>query len=182
MYRGEKAEKFALDFIRKNYDENAILLGGMNANEPDIQCCLGNIEVKGLPAQFTEKTASSNSYSEVIIQLGETKDENLYKQWIKEHYKNVNYFCIVENERVSLLTPEDFLSRYRFDLTIREKKSGSRKPGKTFSLSDTYWENGRLYHKNLCNVYLQDNIYINKEGEVRLLSSTKNKTYIFNVW
>lgn len=183
MYRGEKAEQIALEYIKANFDPEAKLFGGMNANQPDIICSLGVIEVKGLPAQcgqFTYSTKHLNPYSEKIINEKNPSQE-LCKQWIAEHYKNVNYFCIVEKDLVSLYSTQDFLSTFSFSVECRAKKSGSRVPAKKTILPSTYWKDGRLYHNFLKKEYLSQDLYVNDNGEVRKLSLTKNKTYIFSV-
>ena len=90
-----------------------------------------------------------------------------------------------------LLSPEEYFERYNFKCTYRCKKSGSRGATKKLAkiLSDslnTFWQGKKLYVKDLSlrETYFEvggQNCYINDEGEVRILSNTKNPTYIFGV-
>ena len=92
MKKWTEKELELFNWFKTNYDSKAILLGGSNANVPDIISHLyGNGEIKSFPAQcgqFTKSTVKENKYSENIISKSRndvTAEEAT--QWVKEHYK-----------------------------------------------------------------------------------------------
>ena len=108
-YKGAVGEQAVLNFIQKNYDNQAKLYGGMDSTEPDIKSeKLGIIEVKSIPAQcgqFTESTKNQYKYSdEIILAFGKNivnnmtlNDNELCKKWVQNYYvnyKKVNYFGV----------------------------------------------------------------------------------------
>lgn len=205
MIKGKKYEISGVKWIQENFDKEARVFGGADSQAPDIfSPKYGIIEVKHLPAQsgqFTENTASNYDYSfDVIKSFGENKKNNqeskeeICKTWVKNYYinhKKVNWFLVYEYGEIYLLSPEEYFGRYNFKCTYRCKKSGSRGATKKLAkiLSDslnTFWQGKKLYVKDLSlrETYFEvdgQNCYINDEGEVRILSNTKNPTYIFGV-
>lgn len=204
MIRGKKYEITALEWILNNIDPTAKEYGGADSTLPDIigEKC-GIVEVKHLPAQsgqFTESTAKDYAYSEEIKALFSNKKNNqnikheACKSWVKNYYinqKKVNNFLVFEKEEILFLSAEEYFERYSFSCTYRFKKSGSRNATKTIAsiLSKTievFWNGKKLYvtDNKLNETYLtigDKKCYINDEGEVRILASTKNATYIFSV-
>ena len=204
MIRGKKYEITALEWILNNIDPTAKEYGGADSTLPDIigEKC-GIVEVKHLPAQsgqFTESTAKSYAYSEEIKALFSNKKNNqsikheVCKSWVKDYYmsqKKVNNFLVFEKKEILFLSAEEYFERYSFSCTYRFKKSGSRNATKTIAsiLSKTievFWNGKKLYvtDSKLNETYLtvgDKECYINDEGEVRILASTKNATYIFSV-
>jgi hypothetical protein len=202
MIRGKEYEVSALEWFKKNFDADAIDEGGADSTEPDIVSPIyGIIEVKHLPAQsgqFTEATADKYAYSQDIINLfKDNKSENdkifdsRCKDWVKNYYlnnKKVNYFIVFDKEEILFLTPEEYFDRYTFSCTYRFKKSGSRKATKKIAtlLPPTisfYWEKDRMYltdenYRESRFVVGEYMCYVNDEMELRILSSTKNATYI----
>lgn len=204
MIRGKVYELSALEWIKENLDPDAIAMGGADSTEPDIiSPKYGIIEVKHLPAQsgqFTESTAEKYAYSQNIINLFKNCKANdkiineECKAWVKDYYlnhKKVNNFIVFDKEEILFLSPEEYFNLYTFNCTYRFKKSGSRKATKKLvsllpSNISFYWKNDRVYitDKNYYKTYITigDYIcYINDEMELRILSSTKNATYIFGV-
>ena len=204
MIRGKEYEVSALEWFKENFDADAINEGGADSTKPDIISPIyGIIEVKHLPAQsgqFTEKTADKYAYSQDIVNLFENKSANSKstdprcKDWVKNYYlndKKVNYFIVFDKKEILFLTPEEYFDRYTFSCTYRFKKSGPRNATKAIAsiLSKTievFWRGKKLYvtDSKLNETYLtvgDKECYINDEGEVRILATTKNATYIFNV-
>ena len=205
MARGKKYEISALKWFKENFDVDAISEGGADSTKPDIISPIyGIIEVKHLPAQsgqFTEATAHKYAYSQDIINLFEdNKSANskitdpLCKDWVKNYYlntKKVDNFIVFDKEEILFLTPEEYFDRYTFSCTYRFKKSGPRHATKAIAsiLSKTIevsWNGKKLYviDSKLNKTYLtvgDKECYIDDKGEVKILSSTKNATYIFSV-
>ena len=208
-----KAEEIALNYIRENYDKNAEGLGGSNSSKEDIYCSLGLIEVKNMDAgaqcgQFTRGTAEKYLFSDLIIKEFENlgfknnatlKNHDLCKRWVENYYlniKKVNYFAIVFNGQVELLTPEEFFSTYDFECTYRFKGSGSSKAAKWVEkYVPDHWncerKNEGLYALNEKvlgesaegkNTKGETTIFfVGKNNEVRIQSKTKNETFIFSI-
>ncbi len=210
-YRGEKAEKMLLEYIKNNFDDQAESKGGMNSHDPDIiSPKLGIIEVKGLPAQsgqFTQATATKYNFSDLIIDAFGTdvqdnavlNDNDLCVKWIKDYYintKKVNYFGVLEEDgTVHLQTPTEYFQTHTFYCTARCKKSGSDKARKWVMNYipkewNCYWDGDKLYAPGATpnDSCIGENtkkdkkiIWVNPSNEVRILSDTKNLTYIFSV-
>lgn len=206
--KGELAEINFFNFFKENYDSEATRQGGMDCTAPDIiSPKMGVIEVKSLPAQcgqFTYATADNYEFSDEIMsafgKLNKMEDNDLCVKWIKNYYKNhknVSYFGVIENGECSLLTVDEFFEKYSFFCTKRAKKSGSSNATKWV---EKYLDPSWNYHWEGNKLYVDDNsligtifsgvntkgtekdLYINDSCEVRILSSTKNKTYIFSVY
>ena len=95
-----------------------------------------------------------------------------------------------------MLTPENFFNKYTFFCTVRFKKSGSSPAAKWV---DNYipkeWstirEGSRLYVTDSSLIgekftgfntqHNEKTCYVNDSKEIRILSDTKNLTYIFSV-
>ena len=206
--KGELAEINFFNFFKENYDSEASRQGGMDCTAPDIiSPKMGIIEVKSLPAQcgqFTDTTANNYEFSDEIISAfgisAKLENNELCIKWIKNYYKNhkkVNYFGVIENDNYYLLTIDEFFEKYTFFCTKRAKKSGSAKAAKWVEkYLDPSWvyyrKNDKLYINNsdlIDTVFIgyntkgsQKDLYINDNLEVRILSNTKNKTYIFSAY
>ena len=210
-YRGQNGEEALLNYVKENYDNNAVLKGGMDSHDYDILSPrLGIIEVKDLPAQsgqFTLATAKNYHFSNEIMQaFGKTpnnnavlKDNDLCIKWIKDYYvntKKVNYFGVRESDGViHLQTPDEYFSTHVFECVARYKKSGSSSAAKWVDNCvpaewNCYREGDKLYAPgaNAGDSCIGTNtrgtekiLWVNQSKEVRILSSTNNLTYIFNV-
>ena len=206
MIRGFKGEEKGFEWFKANYDSNATWLGGSDSTSPDIiSPKMGIIEVKSFPAQsgqFTDKTANNYKYSQDIINLikeaGKENNQQIVhescKNWVKDYYvnhKQVNYFLVIDNKEIFLLTPEQYFESYNFACVYRFKKSGSRNATKKLAKKlpkniSAEWRGKKLYtaDSSLYDWYFstsENDCYINDEGEIRILSKTKNATYIFKV-
>ena len=141
-YRGQEAEEAVLNYIKENYDSEAVLQGGMDSTSNDIiSPVLGAIEVKETIAQcgqFTIGTADKYKYSNEIIAAFNNDFHNnavltdsiLCAKWIKDYYlnqKQVNYFGLYnkKTKKIYLLTPEEFFNQCSFSCTYRAKQSGT---------------------------------------------------------
>ena len=201
---GMNIEQKIYDNFIKNYDNKAIHYGGMNSSTNDIiSPNYGNVEAKGIPAQcgqFTFTTANDYEYSQEV--MANPNNEDICIKWIKNYYQNhkkVNYFATYENNDIfKLYTIDDFFQNFKFFCTCRAKKSGSRKAPKYLidklpAELEAYWDNDHLMtnHSEYFNSYFP---FINTKGEesiawvsnksigeIRVLSNTKNLTYIFSV-
>lgn len=212
--KGELAEKKVFDYIISHLDSKAILLGGMDSTQPDIILSNGEIvEVKQNEAQcgqFTLATSNSYSYSQdIITAFGESPTNNqilsnseLCSKWIKDYYiqkKKVSLFGIYfpKEDKVELLTPEEFFQKAIFKCTYRCKKSGtsSSTPKWVYPLLPKEWmceEEGKYmiahnkasYDKSIKALNTKGTevqIWVNPEGKVKIKSNTCNPTYIFSL-
>ncbi len=192
-------------WFQDNMDSSAVVYGGSNAFKPDIVSPKYGIgEVKVLPAQggqFTKSTIDINKYSRNIA-AKRREDVTIEEstQWTKEHYrlKGVTFFVVMDKNKISYYTFDDFFEQYCSELEDRTTKgSGSRelpKFARKFVPAD--WniiiENKRAYVTNP-QAYDQRIVYMNTKkepdtmwvspetGEIRTLSKTKNETWIFQI-
>ena len=161
--------------------------------------------------QFVNSTIDKNIYGRAIIKAfedkyGETLKNNdiiegdLCNKWILYYYKNIKkihqFGYVHKDATIEFSDPEDFINNHKFKCTYRAKGSGSRAASKWVDkVVPTEWEcirkNGKLFAQNtkaIKETIIRKNskgvstrIYINDSGEVRILSNTKNPTYIFSM-
>ena len=193
MARGEKSERLVLEYVQKNYDKNARLIGGMDNTANDIESSIGIIEVKGVPAQcgqFTLSTADKYAFSNLIVEKfkeiglknnATIEEDDICKDWVRNYYlnvKKVDYFGIHDriSGKIFLLTPDEFFNNCTFGCTYRCKKSGTSHAAKWVEkYVPEYWQCQRGADKNL--------YALNKEvvGEEAFGHDTKGQTKIIYV-
>lgn len=206
-----KYENIGLDFVRKNYDENAYGIGGFNAAAPDIiSPRYGKIEVKYYKAQagqFTKSTIKKNPFSNLIASKSRqevTQEEA--RNWCREHYKSkgVQYVVVVYDDHCEWFSLEDFFKTYNFNIELRETKKSGSSP-----LAQKYWNqipeelslidgvNSRKTKVKICldktlwkykynfQVIFEDGTIrdagVNANGMIYVKSRTKNTTWIFQL-
>ena len=135
------SEEKAYKWFKKNYDPNAIQLGGYDCTVSDIQSPLyGLIEVKEIVAQcgqFVQSTINQNPISKIIAAKAVedvTPDE--CRAWCRYHYiqRGVKYVIIVDGDNFELYPINDFFDKWNFAVTYRNKSSGSN------ALTKRYWD------------------------------------------
>lgn len=206
-----KYEKIGLDFIRANYDPDAIGIGDFNSAAPDVispKYGIGEIKYYiSQMGQFTLSTINENPLSKSIANKPRelvTKQEA--RDWSYEHYKNkgVKFFVVVYDDHCEWYSLEDFFNVYTVSIELRKtKKSGSG------PLAQKYWDqipeelslidgrNSGGAHVKICpdeklwkykysfKVIYSDgtlrNAGVNSNGMIYVKSETKNTTWIFQL-
>ena len=208
--RGEKAQDKAYQYICENIDKDAIENEVANAFTDDIiSTKIGIIEVKQMPqaqcGQFVFSDANKNILNQEIKNAfpalkNNTKLENneLCKKWVKNHYSHVNYFCTynINTEEIRLQTAEEFFATHTFFCVFRGKASGSScAPKWVENYVSPSWgcfregKKLKVTNQNAIGKYgtgintrgVEKRFWVNDEGEIRVLSDTKNLTFVFNV-
>lgn len=210
MAKGGLAEAKVFAYIKAYLDPGATWQGGMDSSAPDIVLSNGKIvevkENKAQCGQFVASTIAQYKHSEEIISAFQStnklEDSELCKKWVQAYYvtqKNVALFGVYDKatDKVTLVLPQEFFERATFSCTYRKKASGSRSdiPQWAYEYIPVEWdcvqEGKHLFARNPVAIKQtvygtntkgnQNRIWVNEQGQVKILSETANPTWIFSM-